>query len=167
MRVFLFIVFLFVPVPVMAANSAQPENQSQSVDLSRLNVTVIDLGQDLRRGVVARVQLQPQAALDLSEPAEKNLYHYKVIVSFTDKKTGENLLKGQAAARIFADKYATSTVRLEPQTAEWTGFVLLPTEEEVMIKIGSKLADGKKRIYRFFFQADEGRFLLEPAQSLQ
>ncbi len=166
MRIFMLIVFLFVPLAVTAANSAPSENQPQSVDLSRLNLTVIDLGQDLRRGVVARVQLQPQADLDLSEPTEKNLYHYKVTVSFTDKKTGENLGEGQAAARIFADKYATSTVRLEPQTAEWTGFVLLPTEE-VMIKIGSKLADGKKRIYRFFFQANEGRFLLEPAQPLQ
>jgi hypothetical protein len=73
-------------------------------------------------------------------------------LEFIRTATGESLLAGQAAVRVFgANNRVTQTVRLEPQDGQWTGKVLLDTGGESLIKIGSKLADGKKRIYRFFF----------------
>lgn len=111
-----------------------------------------DLGRDTHRGVEARVQLEPQPLLDRSESLTKNLQHYLISVVFIDIKTGKELVKGQVAARtITTIKRISKTVRLEAKPLRWTGMLILPTKGETLIKIGSKLGDGKKRIYRFFY----------------
>ncbi len=114
--------------------------------------SISDLGRDVRRGVEAQVQLEPQPLLDISEPLDGNLRHFLISVFFIETKTGQELLEGQVAARIFTpDKRIAKTVRLEPREFQWSGVLVLPSEGETMIKIGTKLADGKKRIYRFFY----------------
>ena len=113
---------------------------------------IVDLGQDRLRGVEARVRLEALTLLDISEPLDGNLQHYLISVVFIETKTGKELLVGQVAARTFTtDNQIANTVRLEPQQTQWTAILTLPSEEQTMIKIGSKLPDGKKRIYRFFY----------------
>lgn len=131
------------------------------VDLSQLSLVaesensisqIVDLGQDVRRGVEARAQLEAQPLIDLNEPLAGDLRHFLLSVNFIEKSTEKNLLEGQVAARTFtSDNQAVATIRLESQQASWTGIMVLPFNGETMIKIGSKLGDNKKRIYRFFY----------------
>lgn len=131
------------------------------VDLSQLSLVaesensinpIVDLGRDVRRGVEARAQLEAQPLIDLNEPLTGDLRHFLLSVDFIEKSTEKNLLEGQVAARTFtSDNQTVATIRLEPQQTSWTGIMVLPYNEETMIKIGSKLGDNKKRIYRFFY----------------
>ena len=116
--------------------------------------SVSDLGKEMSRGVEARVQLEAQPRLDASVPLDRNMHHFLITVVFVDTKTGRELLEGQVAARTFtARERVAETVRLEPEQGRWIGVLRLPLSGETLIKIGSQLADGKKRIYRFFYEA--------------
>lgn len=147
---YLFIAVLLIFSPFIATASdlellpALDESSFGSVPLG-------DLGKDVRRGVEAQALLESQPLLDISEPLEGDLQHYLITIVFTDLGIGKALLEGQVAARVSnAEQRMTDTVRLEPQQNQWRGILRLPAEGETMIKVGTKLSDGKKRIYRFF-----------------
>ena len=152
MQLFIVILLLLTPSLAFTANvvdvgllQLEPEPFSNSAVIN-------DLGQEIRRGVKAQVQLESQPLLDISEPLDGNLQHYLISVVFLEEKTGKELLEGQVAARTFtSDSRSARTVRLEPQQRQWTALLEIPSEGETMIKVGSKLPDGKKRIYRFFY----------------
>ncbi len=151
MRSYLFIFLLLVPSFSFAAQIVDVGQLILNAKPLNLPAAITSLGQDVRRGVEARVQLETQPLLDVSEPLADGWHHYQISVVFIDKLNGNQLIDGQVAARTFPeDRRQIKTVRLEPQELQWTGQLILPSEQETMIKIGSKLSDGKKRIYRFF-----------------
>ena len=124
--------------------------------------TIIELGYDQSRGVKARAQLETKPILEANDPLGGHSSHYLISVVFTDVATGKLLLEGQVAARtVTSNNQALKTIRLEAQPLKWSGLLTLPSKGETMIKIGSKLSDGKKRIYRFFYSHDPIAPLLE------
>ncbi len=150
----LFIAILILLAPSLAHTASVIDVAQLQLEPESLSTSVVinDLGQDVRRGVEAHVQLEPQPLLDISEPLAGDLQHYLISVVFVEEKTGEELLEGQVAARTYtSNRRKARTVRLVPQQHQWTGMLELPSEGETMIKVGSKLPDGKKRIYRFFY----------------
>ena len=154
MRLLLFILFISMSFLSQAA-AVVDIGQLQLVDVPvSAAAQPVDLGQDMRRGVVARVQLEPRAELDGSSGQTGTLQKYLLSVSFVESETGKLLLEGQVAARLFSkDKRIADTLRLEAQENNWSGLLTLPAEGETLIKIGSKLNDDKKRIYRFFYNS--------------
>ncbi len=152
MQLFIAILLLLTPSLAHTASVIDVAKLHLEPEPFSTSVVINDLGQDIRRGVEAHVRLEPQLLLDISEPLGGDLQHYLISVVFVEEKTGEELLEGQVAARTFThDRRKARTVRLEPQQHQWTGVIELPSEGETMIKVGSKLPDGKKRIYRFFY----------------
>jgi hypothetical protein len=112
----------------------------------------IALGQEIHRGMEARAFLEPLPLLDLSTPLTNGLKHFLLSVEFTKSRSGKVVNIGQAAARTFmTGNRSAQTIRLEPKGKRWTAVLILNTEKETLIKVGSKLEDGKKRIFRFFF----------------
>ena len=147
-----FLLIILSPLNIYAVDIVEIDQLAlleQSSDESSLS---IDLGHDKRRGVEARAQLELQEMSETSDPLPESMLLFTLSVSFADIATGKILLDGQVAARAFeADNRVLKTIRLEPQELFWTGSLALSRDEETMIKVGSQLADGKKRIYRFFF----------------
>lgn len=133
------------------------------VDLSTLSTTgpapglalapEVALGKEVRRGVEAWLWVTP-ADSDLSLRNEQSaaLFRHEARVQFVDIRTGEQVDGGQAALRVFlSDAEKPQTVRLEEVEGGWKAEVDLALDRENMLKVGTKLADGKKRIYRFFY----------------
>lgn len=152
-----FVVVLLLLLPTLA-------QAADVVDLDQVQATFstaeteapasVDLGTDVRRGVEAHGRLEARPMLDLSQPLAESMHHFAVMIRFRQQDDSKILLEGQVAARSFsADDRVMQTVRLEVQGDEWTGDLALPATGETMIKIGSKLADGKKRIFRFFYDS--------------
>jgi hypothetical protein len=152
MRYLYFFLFVLFPFSTYAGNVVNVGQLNISPSGPGISNEIIDLGLESRRGVEAHVSIAPQPALDLEQSLAQNSRYFLLSLEFIKTATGESLLAGQAAVRVFsANNRVTQTVRLEPQEGQWTAKVLLDTRGESLIKIGSKLSDGKKRIYRFFF----------------
>lgn len=155
MRLSLVLLFLLIMNP-LTSFAADIVDVSQLAALSQNQEPaqqVIDLGQDIRRGVEARAQLVPQVSTGEDATLSGNAALYTLSVSFIDGKTRQVLLEGQVAARAYnSENNILKTVRLEPQQLFWAGSMPLAQDRETMIKIGTQLTDGKKRIYRFFFR---------------
>jgi hypothetical protein len=130
-----------------AVQSAVPPTASSSSE--------IELGQEIVRGVIAQARLVPlQGQMPASEvrPAKVN---YRLVVTFREAKSGREILTGQAAVRLFAEDDRTlDTIRLVLEQQAWSCLLFLPDRSETMIKVGSQLDDGKKRIFRFFFDRE-------------
>lgn len=152
MQLFIVILLLLTPSLAYTDNVVDVAQLQLEPEPFSPSVVINDLGEEIRRGVKARVQLESQPLRDIEKPLNGGLHHYLISVVFLKEKTGKELLEGQVAARTFTpDRRMARTVRLEPQQHQWTGLLELPSEGETMIKVGSKLSDGKKRIYRFFY----------------
>lgn len=152
MRLFFFILFIVTP---LSSHAADVVDSGQQLFEEPIIATVqsVDLGQDARRGVVAIALLEPQRTEDKDTGQAEDLQTFRLSVSFVESETGKLFLEGQVAARLFsAGKRIADSVRLEPQESNWSGLLPLAAEGETLIKIGSKLNDGKKRIYRFFYK---------------
>ncbi len=165
MRLFMifFVLTLLGPLNANAVDIVEIDQLALLEQPSEGGRLVIDLGHDKRRGVEARAQLEPQKISESDEPQPEGNQLFTLSVSFTETSTGKILLDGQVAARAFEkDNSILKTIRLEPQQLFWTGTLALSRDEETMIKVGSQLADGKKRIYRFFF----GRPVLPPIEKV-
>ncbi len=166
MRLFLFILFISTSFLTQAAAIVDIGQLQLVVEPASAPVQPIDLGQDVRRGVVARVQLEPQP-LGVNSAGHGGPHSYLLSVSFVESETGTLLLEGQVAARMSSeDRRIAGTLRLEPQENNWSGLLTLPAEGETLIRIGSKLSDGKKRIYRFFYNPRPAPQLLEGGEGL-
>jgi hypothetical protein len=152
MHLIIVALLLFAPIITHAANVVDIEQLQLKAEPVDSSVPIADLGQEIRRGVEARARLEAQPLLDISEPLDGGLRHYMISVAFIEAETGKTLMEGQVAARtITPNKRVAETVRLAPRDYRWTGVLVLPSAGETLIKIGTRLADGKKRIYRFFF----------------
>lgn len=132
----------------------QPSTQS-SVPPAASSIREIELGQEIVRGVIAQARLVP---LQVHPPASENLpgkVNYRLIVTFREAKSGREILTGQAAVRLFAEDDRTlDTIRLVLEQQAWICLLFLPDRSETMIKVGSQLDDGKKRMFRFFFDRE-------------
>lgn len=141
-----------------AADSADFSSVTQEKSPSARGA--LSLGREVRRGVIADAWLDPveRPSVSTSLSPDDNLATHRIRIIFTIEKTGETVLDGQTAARIYTGTgQATDTVRLEGENEVWSGFLHLPDTQETMIKVGTKLTDGKKRIYRFFYQPSSAR----------
>ena len=157
---FLLFALLFISHSAFAANvvNLTPSTEVSAEPSAAANIS---LGSDSLRGVKAEAYLQPFVA---DQPAEGEVApNYRLQVDFFSLNKGEKILAGQAAARVFdAGSRERSTVRMEVEQEHWSCALKLPSGGESMIKVGTQLADGKKRIYRFFFNPEK----TVPASSL-
>lgn len=137
------------------SQGSQTLNQPTPSSSQPSSIREIALGQELVRGVIAEARLVP---LRVQPPASENLpekANYRVALTFREAKSGRHLLKGQAAVRLFtADDRTLDTVRLVAEEQTWRCAIFLPERGETMIKVGSQLDDGKKRIFRFFVRPE-------------
>ena len=146
-RLLILLLFLPVTAPAAVVNLDTPQVMENSHPQAPETVS---LGAEILRGVRAQASLQPLSEGDPDFDTEGA--NYRLQVDFVRPQSGEKILEGQAAARIFdAASEARSTVRLEVSAEHWSCALHLPEAGETMIKVGTQLPDGKKRIYRFFF----------------
>jgi len=151
---------LLTPSITISATVVDLGNLQLSPVVNVVSPPITDLGMDRIRGVEAQAQLVPQPFLDISNPLESGLNHYLISVEFLDEASGKALPEGQVAARTFTlENHIADTVRLEPQENQWRGALILSSNWETLIKVGCKLSDGKKRIYRFFFNPQPVTFV--------
>ena len=153
MPLFILAFFLIVPALAQSANFVEVPKASLS-STSLVNPgNRINLGKDVRRGVEAQVYLESQQQLDINQPLQGDLHHFLISVVFTDVRTKKNIREGEVAARTIlpSGRSKATTIRLEIQGNSWTGMLALPSAGETTIKLGSKLPDGKKRIYSYFY----------------
>lgn len=139
----------------------QPAAAADLVDLSTISLAnsqtlaeeTLHLGKSTRRGVTAEAWLEPvPATLGSETPAREEGGHFRIKVEFRNASSGEALLDGQVAVRTYTpDAQQAETVRMTAGEEFWSAEVWLSEDAETMLKIGSKLSDGKKRIYRYFF----------------
>ncbi|WP_020676229.1 hypothetical protein [Geopsychrobacter electrodiphilus] len=152
MRFFLLLLLIISPFNSLAANPVDSSKLPLSGMLPDLKSATVDLGVETRRGVSAHVRLDPQPAPELSKPLAPGFKYFLLSVVFSKGQTGTSIMSGQAAARTYSDNsQKTKTVRLESAGDNWSALLTLNTKGETLIKVGSKLEDGKKRIFRFFF----------------
>lgn len=142
--------------PTTQGSQTLHQATSPSVASSQLSaLSEIALGQELVRGVIAQARVVP---LRVQPPGSENLPengNYRVFLTFREAKSGRQLLKGQAAVRLFAaDDRTLNTVRLVAEEHAWSCAIFLPEKGETMMKVGSQLDDGKKRIFRFFVRPE-------------
>lgn len=112
----------------------------------------IQLGSEVYRGVVATAQLKwlPEPVEGEVLPPDKS--QYLLTVSFSKEKSSKIMPKGDVAVKITSpDEVTEAAIRLIPTEGAFQAAVLLDQDGESLLKIGSKLPDEKKRIYRFFF----------------
>lgn len=137
---------------ILSATSAAAINQVPSVSQLQPAGTMvltptqkINLGKDVYRGVVATAQLMPLANIEGGNT-------HLLVVSFLAEESGESLRKGAVAAKITSpDGKIGTPIRLNPSDDTFQAEIQLSKKGESLVKIGSKLADDKKRIYRFFY----------------
>lgn len=143
--------FALIALPAYADNhiSAAPLT-GQHESLSASHAQVIDLGQDVYRGVIAQAQLN--RLIDSAASAGK--VSYLLSVSFVDEKRGVPMADGDVAVKITApDASVAQPIRLQPIGGTFQADIYLESTGESLLTIGSKLSDEKKRIYRFFHSA--------------
>lgn len=123
--------------PLAMPQESAPPGQDQA----------IDLGQDVYRNVIAKAQLNR-----LIGSAEINgKVGYLLSVSFVDEKRGLPMMDGDVAVKITTpDASVELPIRLQPIDGAFQTEIYLESTGESQLKIGSKLSDDKKRIYRFF-----------------
>ena len=145
-RISLIFLLLLTAMPADAANH-QPRLPQPAPPSLQQDTTVV-LGQDSYRGVSAAAKLRKLPATDGRSET------YLLTVRFDETKSGRQIQQGDVAAKIIAPNGSVGVpVRLLPEGGVFQTIIVLAREGESMIRIGSKLNDGKKRIYRFFFQA--------------
>lgn len=149
--------FLLVSVyPAAADNHLATESQLLPVGTAEADhYQTVDLGSDVYRGVVATAQLKrlPESVEGGALPAGKG--QYLLTVSFSGEQRGEVLSKGAVAVKITSpEERISEPVRLDPTEGIFQAAILLDLNGESLVKIGSKLADDNKRIYRFFYTPD-------------
>lgn len=133
--------------------STQPTVLSGSASISK-----IELGQEIVRGVIAQASLVPFQPHPSASESISEKVNYRFLVTFHEAKSGREILAGQAAVRLFSEDDRTlDTIRLALEQQAFSCLLFLPDRGEIMIKVGSQLDDGKKRIFRFFFDAGRQR----------
>lgn len=121
---------------------------------------MVMLGNDDEEGVkaMAHVKVYDESSkASMAKMGMTSTHHFMVV--FADDKSGQAITEGMAAVKVKAkDGEAGKAVKLMPMKMTMgTGFgadVTLPGPGEYEFKLGTKLADGKKRQFKFEFKAE-------------
>ena len=112
---------------------------------------VVELGSETYRGVVATARLQiPQQSGESGSGAGVSCV---LLISFASAASGQPLTEGDVAVKLgeVAGRLGRP-LRLAPGDGGFSAVVTISRGAEWLLKIGSRLDDGKKRIYRFYAQ---------------
>ena len=146
-----------IPVMLLLLFASQAPADNQAIPTSplrpnRIQAQVqlrnIDLGKAAYRGVVATADLKPLPNMPGGET-------YLLSVGFSSQDTGRPLSEGDVAVKVISAKGKSAVpIRLNPVAGRFQAEIQLSMAGESEVRIGSKLADKKKRIYRFYFTPD-------------
>jgi len=152
------LLFLILLIVVPASHAADV------LDLSRLpdsavtddragKVEKLPLGKELQRGVETEAWLELLPKDNLHGDMITDIPTHRLRVRFVELKTKSLIEDGLVAARIFYEgRRKPRTLQMLCEEGVWSVDIRLPGNAETLIKLGSKLEDGKKRIYRFFYR---------------
>jgi len=137
---------LLIVTPVFSTGQPGKVAQLQSPSTQQFYAERnIDLGRDSYRGVQIAAQLSPV-------PGSSRGEDYLLSVSFFSVKSGKPLEEGEVAVKVTSpDGRTAAPLRLNPVDGVFRTKIRLSRKGESLVKIGSKLADEKKRIFRFFY----------------
>ncbi|PLX95614.1 MAG: hypothetical protein C0619_01105 [Desulfuromonas sp.] len=143
-----FILLLVVgPVSAIAADPAGAAAEPSSAVVSR----VVELGSDTYRGVVATARLEIPQQSGTSGSGEAVVC--QLLLNFSSAASGQPLTEGDVAVKVGeTDRRLADPVRLNPIDGGFRAEVTIARGGEALLKIGSRLDDDKKRIYRFYAQ---------------
>jgi len=130
------------------------------MDHGKMMGDMVMLGNDDEDGVKAMAHLKvydDAAKASMAKMGMTSTHHFMIV--FADDKSGTPVTEGMAAVKVKAkDGEAGKAVKLMPMKMDMgTGFgadITLPGPGEYEIKVGTKLADGKKRQFKFEYKAE-------------
>jgi len=107
------------------------------------------LGEETEDGVKSMGHIKvydSKARESMAQMGMSATHHF--MVYFTDEN-GKPLTEGMVAVKVEADDQKGKPVKLMPMGDGFGGDISIPEGQEVKLKVGTKLADGKKRQYEF------------------
>lgn len=134
------------------------DHGKMDMDHSKMSGGMLMLGNDSEEGVtaMAHVKVYDEAArASMAKMGMTSTHHLMVV--FTDEKSGDPIVSGTVAVKVKSgDGEVGDAIMLMPMKMDMgSGFgadVTLPAGDEYEFKLGTKLADGKKRKFEFEYK---------------
>ena len=145
---------LALPLAVAAAGTHEHGGHGKADGAKHLGMTqegaMITVGDQTVDGVKAMLHLKDVRAA-LAKLGMKETHHF--MIAFVDTRTGKQVNEGTVAVKISppAGKEA-EPVQLVGMVGHFGADVVLPVKGKYLFKVGTKLADGKKRQYEFRYE---------------
>jgi len=121
----------------------------------KMDGDMIMLGNDSDKGIkaMAHAKVYDQAGRDALAKMGMNSTHHLMLM-FTDEKTGKPVTEGKVAVKVKREggEESKPVMLLAMKMGMGAGFggdISLPEKGEYEIKVGTRLADGKKRQFKF------------------
>jgi hypothetical protein len=154
-RLFVFSILVLLALPLQGQAqthsdhaAAPPANATTSGHGAMMHGGGIMLEEATDSGVKAMVHLMDTGAM-MAKMGKKENYHFMIM--FTDLATGKAVSQGSVALKITApgvDK-AGEPLALMAMDGQFGADISLPEKGAYTFEIGSKLADGAKRQFKF------------------
>ncbi|ORJ60503.1 hypothetical protein [Geothermobacter hydrogeniphilus] len=121
----------------------------------KMDGDMIMLGNDSDEGIkaMAHAKVYDQAGRDALAKMGMNSTHHLMLM-FTDEKTGKPVTEGKVAVKVKREggEESKPVMLMAMKMGMGAGFggdISLPEKGEYEIKVGTRLADGKKRQFKF------------------
>lgn len=119
-------------------------------DHSKMAGGMMMLGSDEEDGVSAMGHIMAYDAEKVAAMQKMGMsatHHF--MIYFKDVKSGKAITEGSVALKVKADDKESDAIRLMLMGDGFGADISIPEGEEAELKVGSKLADGKKRKFEF------------------
>jgi len=151
------------PVPGFAMKGMDHSDQSKQMTMEQGGTKVMDHGQKMAHDGMAMIMLQDEevdgvmASGHLMDVKEKMAEHgmvmtHHLMIGFMNTE-GEGIEKGQVAVKVESpDGKISPALKMMGMDGQFGSDVTLDQQGMYHFKIGTKLADGKKRMYHMHYE---------------
>ena len=143
-----------LPAPVAAQTQADHSGHAMHQDgghaaMQSMNTESIMLGMETAEGVKAMAHLNDIGAM-MAQMGRKENFHFMIML--TDATTGAPVADGTVALKITDPSGVQGeAIALAGMEGHFGADIVLPAKGEYRFQVGSKLADGKKRLFSFLY----------------
>jgi hypothetical protein len=151
------VLFAAAPLPLQAMNHEQEQSDMKKMDHSKMDhggmTGMQGLGECLRDEVQSRAEIKAYGADAVASMAKMGMDGtHHLMVYFNDMSGGE-IVDGTVAVRVKGpDGKPSAPVKLMGMGKGFGSDIVLKGKGEFELEIGTKLKDGKKRVFEYSYE---------------